>query len=65
MVLNGVCLMEMISSDVLFHPQSKDVQITVRGGRTITKLESENLDFLFFKIKKSQTDEPFIKTADD
>lgn len=57
--------MGMISSDVLFHPQSKDVQITVRGGRTITKLESENLDFLFFKIKKSQTDEPFIKTADD
>lgn len=57
--------MEMISSDVLFHPQSKDVQITVRGGRTITKLESENFDFLFFKIKKSQTDEPFIKTADD
>lgn len=52
MVLNGVCSMEMISSDVLFHPQSKDVQITVRGARTITKLESENFDFLFFKIKR-------------
>lgn len=51
MVLNVVCSMEMISSDVFFYPQSKDVQITVRGGGTMSKLESENFDFLFFKKK--------------